>query len=373
MFLLLAMVSVVLMCSKDVFGRTMKVGKNVVVTASIYEGIKVVKSCKIIFDNAKDIVVGDMYNNKTPGIEIAPGVTLTMELRGRGNVNVYGGSLHNWGNRYSYAGIYVPEGSTLIIDGNDVCILNVVGYLGAAGIGGCGVAMYSRDDDYSVINAGSICIKRGNVVATSSSVNDELYGGVGAGIGGGGLFNAIERDNLVGGSVDSVEIYDGNVTAIGGGCNDCAGVGAGIGGGGVCNVANDIDYIKGGDLRKIRIQRGNITARGGSNNNAKGLGAGIGGGGIYNKGLCDKLREGRLVELVDEQGAQLNVSGGNKKSVSIGSGGIQYNDTCIKGTAPSISFNIKFMGIRDMITQSRKKILSSVVMVIIGVLVMLGK
>lgn len=361
------------MCDKDAFGDAMNVEKNVVVTTSIYEGIKVIKDCKIIFDNAKDIVIGDMYNNTTPGIEIVPGVTLTMELRGRGNVNVYGGSLHNWGNRYSYAGIYVPEGSTLIINGNDVCVLNVVGYLGAAGIGGCGVAMYSRDDDYSVINAGSICIKKGNVVASSSCINDELYGGVGAGIGGGGLFNAIDRDNLVGGSVDSIEICNGNVTAIGGGCNDCAGVGAGIGGGGVCNVANDIDCIKGGNLKKIRIQKGNITARGGSNNNVKGLGAGIGGGGIFSKGLCDKFQEGRLVEFLDEQGAQLNISGGYKKSVSIGSGVIQHNDTCIKGAAPVVSFRTKPMGIIEVMKQSNKKIFSSVVMVAVGFLIMLGK
>ena len=366
-------VSVVIAYGENVFGGPMNIEKDLKVTDSIYEGIRVNKSCKIIFDNAQDIVVGDMYNSKTPGIEIAPRVTLTVQLNGYGNVNIYGGCSVGFGNRYSYAAIYVPVGAVLVIEGNNTCILNAVGHLGAAGIGGCGVSMNVRDVDYSMINAGSIYIKSGNVTTSSSCHDKCLHRGTGAGIGGGGLFNAIDRENLIGGSVDLIEIYDGNVTAIGGGCSDCAGVGAGIGGGGVCNVANEIAYIKGGDLKKVKLNKGVVTARGGCNNNAQGVGAGIGGGGIYNKGKCDRMQEGCLREFFSNGDVRLNVVGGYRNSVDIGSGSIQYIATCIDGVPPITSFKAEVLGVEDALYDSKGKIFSSVIMTIIGFLVMLGK
>ncbi|MBP5427074.1 MAG: hypothetical protein J6Y29_04205 [Clostridiales bacterium] len=370
------LVFVVVLGCKDIIAlaNPVNIDKNCKITTSIYEGIRATKSCKIAFNNSQDIIIGDMYNNRCPGIEISPGITLIIQIRGCGNINVYGGSLNSWDNGYSYAGIYVPTGATLVIEGNKTGVLNALGYLGAAGIGGCGVAMKSRDMDYSMINAGSIYIKSGTIVASSScSCFNNSFGGVGAGIGGGGVFNAIDRENLIGGSLDFIEISGGNVTAMGGGCTDCDGIGAGIGGGGVCNIASKVGNIRGGNLNKIRIAGGVITARGGSNNNIKGLGAGIGGGGIFNEKACPRIYEGQLIEFENIKDERLNAASGYKDGADIGSGSVNCNNTCIKGSLPVYNLDTEFIGVRDVLAKSRDKIFSTILMFFAGIIVMIGK
>ena len=374
--MLLNMILIVIVCisKMDVFAQPLKIDKDLKITASIYEGIKVTRDCKITFNNSDDIVIGDLYNNTCPGIEISNGKKLTICLENLGNVNIYGGCYQNFGNSYSCAGIYVPSNAKLVIEGKGIGKLNARGYIGAAGIGGNGIAMLRNNTDYSLINAGSIYIKSGNITATS------FYGdwigfndGLGAGIGGGGVFNAIDRQNLKGGSVELIEIYDGNICAIGGNSLNSNGLGAGIGGGGLCNVANSVEYIKGGDVKKMRILGGKIMARAGSNNNTSGKGAGIGGGGIYNVGGCKNIEEGKILNLERNIKASLNIEGGYRESVDIGSGSIHSNNVCVKGNTPIVSTESMSITINETLAKSCKKIFSSVIMTAIGILIMLGK
>lgn len=320
-FLVLA---IVVIFSNTAFAQPIKIDSDIKINHSVYEGIKVIEDCKITFKNTDDIMIGDMYSNVCPGIEIVPGKKLTICQEGCGNVNIYGGCYQNLGNMYSCAGIYVPTKGTLVIEGKSSGILNVIGYTGAAGIGGQGVAIYSSDVDYSIINAGNIYIKSGNVVAVS---------------------------------------YCNNST-------DCNGTGAGIGGGGVCNAAQKVDYLRGGNLNQINILGGNITARGGSNNNTKGIGVGIGGGGIYNSGNCELIVEGRLINISNGDSKRVH---NFRENIKIGSGSVYSNDTHIKGLSPSIIIKNSSTTLKESIKDSSKKIISTVLMFIAGVLVMVGK
>ena len=196
---------------------------------------------------------------------------------------------------------------------------------------------------------------------------------MGAGIGGGGIYNSIDRQNLVGGSVELIEIYGGNICAIGGNIVNSNGLSAGIGGGGLCNVANSVEHIRGGDVKKMRILGGEIIARGGSNNNTKGKGSGIGGGGIYNTGGCKNIEEGRILKLERNMELKLNIAGGYRESVDIGSGSIYSNDVCIKGNFPTVSAESVSITVWEILAKSRKKIFSSAIMTALGLLIMLGK
>ena len=366
-FLVLA---IVVIFSNTAFAQPIKIDSDIKINHSVYEGIKVIEDCKITFKNTDDIMIGDMYSNVCPGIEIVPGKKLTICQEGCGNVNIYGGCYQNLGNMYSCAGIYVPTKGTLVIEGKSSGILNVIGYTGAAGIGGQGVAIYSSDVDYSIINAGNIYIKSGNVVAVSYCNNSTDCNGTGAGIGGGGIYNLIDRRELLGGSVERIDIYDGDVIAIGGNSENCNGTGAGIGGGGVCNAAQKVDYLRGGNLNQINILGGNITARGGSNNNTKGIGVGIGGGGIYNSGNCELIVEGRLINISNGDSKRVH---NFRENIKIGSGSVYSNDTHIKGLSPSIIIKNSSTTLKESIKDSSKKIISTVLMFIAGVLVMVGK
>ena len=358
----------IIIFSNTVFAHPIKVCNDTKITNSIYEGIKVTKDCKLTFKNMDDIVIGDMYNNVCAGIEVMPGKKLTISLEGCGNVNIYGGCYKSLGNMYSCAGIYVPQGATLEIIGNGV--LNVFGCMGASGIGGQGVGIYCSDTDYSKTNAGSIYIRGGNITATSYSSNFASCSGTGAGIGGGGIYNLIDREELIGGSVELIDISGGDVVAIGGNGEDSNGTGAGIGGGGVCNLGNKVDFINGGDLKKINISGGNITARGGSNNNTEGMGAGIGGGGIYNVGKCRRMIAGELLNISDRY---FDEARNFKENINVGSGNVYSGGTCVMGVSPIVVSNNINTSIKESVKKSKKKIISTLIMSIIGVLVMVGK
>jgi len=358
----------IVMLSNTTFAHPIKVSNDIKITNSIYEGIKVINDCKLTFRNMDDIIIGDMYNNVCAGIEIMPGKRLTISLEGCGNVNIYGGCYKSLGNMYACAGIYVPQNSTLEIVGKGV--LSAFGCMGASGIGGQGVAIYDSDTDYSMTDAGSIYIKGGNIMATSYHNGFVDCSGTGAGIGGGGICNLIDRQELIGGSVELIDVSGGNIVAIGGNGDNCNGTGAGIGGGGVCNLAGNVNFISGGDLKKVKIRGGNIVARGGSNNSTKGMGAGIGGGGIYNNGNCDSIVCGQLLDLSDEC---LRESSNFKENISIGSGNVYSNGTVIRVLSPTVVVNDNDTSLKESIKNSTKKIISTIVMFAIGVLVKFGK
>lgn len=162
------------------------------------------------------------------------------------------------------AGLEVPEGAELVIDGTTADALTVTGGYYAAGIGG----------GYSVTpaNAGAITVKGGTI----TSAGGDAAGGTGAGAGiGGGR----------GGSGGTITIEGGTLTATGG--YRAAGIGGGQSGTGGTIVINGGDItatghgysagIGGGYLRpaeNITITGGKVTATG------VGGGAGIGGGSI---------------------------------------------------------------------------------------------
>ena len=143
-----------------------------------------------------------------------------------------------------FAGLYVPYGAAVIIDGPGT--LNAIGGAGGSGIGGS-INQYAPGYD---VNAGSITINGGVINATGNvdKTNPSGIDGSGAGIGGGDSGNG-----------DTIIINGGTIAAKGGE------LAAGIGGGGS-------GIRGGGNGGSITINGGTVTANGG------GYGAAIGGG-----------------------------------------------------------------------------------------------
>ena len=167
----------------------------------------------------------------------------------------------------SFAGVHVPTGASLIIQGGGA--LNAQGGGYGAGVGGNGNGEES----------GSITINSGTVLAAGS--------GNGAGIGGGGADNGD-----VGGSGGTISINGGTVTVVGGG------LAAGIGGGGASNGGT------GGSGGTITINGGKVDAYG------SGLGAGIGGGGASQLGIQGASGTGGLGGVIKINGGTVSALNG---------------------------------------------------------------
>lgn len=157
----------------------------------------------------------------------------------------------------SFAGVHVPTGASLIIQGGGA--LNAQGGGYGAGVGGNGNGEES----------GSITINSGTVLAAGS--------GNGAGIGGGGASNG-----GTGGSGGTITINGGKVDAYG------SGLGAGIGGGGASQLGIQGASGTGGLGGVIKINGGTVSALNGystaGNPDADQFGAAIGGGASPDKG-----------------------------------------------------------------------------------------
>lgn len=183
---------------------------------------------------------------------------------------------------YDRAGIYVPENSTLIINGTGV--LDVTAGTDGAGIGG-GWGQ----------TVGNIEIQSGTVIARG--------GEKGAGIGGG------EK-----GICGNITISGGNVTAIGGEC------GAGIGGGKFTSNGP-------GSCGDIVISGGTVIATGGEG--AAGIGGGCGNVGNY-KSTCGTITIASTVTSVTAtkgSGAPYSIGAGSVGTcgtVTIGSDSTTY-------------------------------------------------
>ncbi len=206
----------------------------------------------------------DVSRSFTCAFSIESGAEVNLTLSGTNTL--ISGSLR--------AGLQIPDGAALTIDGGDGDSLNATGGDYGAGIGG-------GSDGGSGGSGGTVTIYGGTVSATGS------YSG--AGIGGSG--SSSDGNGGIGGTVT---IYDGTVTATG------SGNGAGIGGGGGSNG-------NGGSGGTVIISGGTVTATGGA-------GAGIGGG---STGVSTGHSGG---------GGTVNITGGiviatSSRSVGIGGGG----------------------------------------------------
>ncbi|MBP5426749.1 MAG: hypothetical protein J6Y29_02495 [Clostridiales bacterium] len=312
-------------------------------------GLKIISDCTITFDNTEDITIGNALSLH-PGIEIEPGVTLTINLTGTGRVNIYGGrTIDTYGSDIRCAGIYVPTGSTLNIMGtNGSGVMNVYGngspnindnnaYGTAAGIGGNGVCITNASTSVTCSNAGSINISaNASVIAQGGYHSANVYGS-GAGIGGGGVYNTTVA-SVSGRSVNSVTISsNASVSAKGGYSTsrdsvngEVEGSGAGIGGGGICNTY--ATSINGGNTGSFSVSGGNVEAIGGyAIYRAKGLGAGVGGGGVANKAESATIFGGNMNSVNITGGLTRGYGGHGEISygsgAGIGGGGVASSQT----------------------------------------------
>ncbi len=189
-----------------------------------------------------------------------------------GSNNIRGGS--------SYAGVQVPEGCSLIIDGSGTLTAIGSGDLGGAGIGGAGG-----------FSGGTITILDGTIEARG--------GQGGAGIGG-GCAAARGADVIISG---------GNITAAGGDDGSGDDGGAGVGGG-----------SRTGDYGTVIINGGTVIANGGSR------GAGIGGGDASNDGGSVTINDGNVTASGKDGGAGIGAGYGcGDSGVIINGGTIQAN------------------------------------------------
>ena len=194
-----------------------------------------------VASGAHDVTFSGLNITETANVGVAPGATMNLTIEGANTI------------KSSEAGIYVPVGATLVINGNGS--LNVSGNVGGAGIGG---AVYVPDGNYSAgdPNCGTVEIKGGTVTATG--------GRMAAGIGGG-----IDTEGNPGNG-GNVTINGGAVTAAGG--VDASGNygGAGIGGG-----AGETASSRAGSGGTLTISGGHVTLTAG-NSTSYGFGQGTG-------------------------------------------------------------------------------------------------
>jgi len=191
----------------------------------------------------------------------------------------------------SYAGLTVPTGATLIIEGDGS--LTAKGGNGAANNGGgAGIGGNGGVGNTVGGSSGTIAINSGTITATGGNGASSQNSGGGAGIGGGGGGTTGSGD-CSGGDNGSITINDGIIIAKGGdggGSSGCGG--AGIGGGG---SGSPISGYNGGSAGTILIYSGDITATGGLGKGASHKdGAAIGGGGGGNSPIGGAAEYSRI-------------------------------------------------------------------------------
>ena len=323
-YMIISTLFLVLLSNRN-YVNAVKISKDTVITENIKEGIEVIEDCKITFKNEKDIHIGSI-NNLTPGIEIKNGIKLTIDVASNSDINIYSGYYEKDENEYDCAGIHVPIDSTLIINSSSSGCLTVYPFGMGAGIGGNGVFIEKITDDIACIDAGSILIKRGNIVIKNPIMSQEYA--VGAKIGGGGICNICDDvEYLFGGNLKEFKITGGNLTIFSESKVEQDGVGAKIGGGGISNYNCCVTKISGGNAEKVYIYGGSIDIHNNDELN-KGTGAIIGGGGIYNTAIADNIVKGQLFLKENKIWAKINLL--NNEPI-YGDGNIYNNGVCING------------------------------------------
>lgn len=284
---------IIIFIKNNAFARV--ISGDAVIKKDIKEGIKIVESCTLTFLNNRNIQIGNIKNS-CPGIELALGVKLKIDIASKFNVKIYGGYYVEDNNEYDCAGIYVPPSSSLIIESQDDGKLIVYPFDRSAGIGGNGVLIENNEKLKNNCDAGEIIINKGTVVI--QNVLESSNYGLGAKIGGGGICNIDDNTQILcGGNLDKFHIEGGRLIIMGNCQQDKNGMGAMIGGGGIANFNNEIESIRGGNLVEADIQGGSIEIK--DYSEIPGVGAKIGGGGIYNCGKACSIKKGRVF-LVNE-------------------------------------------------------------------------
>ncbi|MCM1237645.1 MAG: hypothetical protein NC489_46880, partial [Ruminococcus flavefaciens] len=195
----------------------------------------------IVESGIHDVTFSNLNITPNAHVGVMPGATMNLILEGSNTIQGYD------------SGIYVPEGATLVINGNGT--LNVSASGSAAGIGGAFVdPSDSTGSTLGNLNCGTIVINGGTITATGGSLS--------AGIGGVCCDGYYIKTPGNGGNVT---INGGTVTATGGG--DSYEGGAGIGGG--------IYNGKSGSGGTLTINGGNVTLTAG-HSTAYGFGRGSG-------------------------------------------------------------------------------------------------
>ena len=288
----LIIVIIFVLFSKKMQVNALKIAQDTVITENISEGIEVIDNCKITFENDKDIHIGSI-NNTTSGISIKNGVTLTLDVSSKKNVNIYGGYYEEQDNKYDCAGIYVPVNSTLIINSTNEGSLIIYPFGMGSGIGGNGVFIENFDNNINCLDAGVVILEHGKVSIKNPLMMEEY--GLGAKIGGGGICNVCDDVKcLFGGNLKEFKITGGELTIFSDIKDKQDGVGAIIGGGGISNYNEFIEKIYGGSAEKIYIYGGSININNDNSNLKNGAGAVIGGGGIYNTATVNNIVKGQL-------------------------------------------------------------------------------
>ena len=204
-----------------------------------------------------------------------------------GTVTINSGTINSQASTSNTAGIYNPEGATLIVNGGSI---TAKGGSQAAGIGG-----------ESEESAGTVVINDGTVRATGGSA--------GAGIGGGyiaSLKNTIAGTTTVATS-GTITINGGTVTAI------SPSLGAGIGGG---------QHMNNGT---VNINGGTVTATSGGN------GTGIGGGSGGDGGIINITGGTVIAESRGDHGAGIGGGASTRTHSSAGTITISGGDITAKG------------------------------------------
>jgi len=297
--IIIFMLMVVFVFKDNIFAAPVEISSSQTISANQTAGIKITGSDVTLTINAgtSGITIGDS-SNPNAGIEVPANKKLTIVTSGSGDINILGGTYTDANNcTINYAGINVKANATLQINGGGTATIKATGCGGAhgtgAGIGGNGLYLVSgstvsNNNIVQDTNAGTIKITGGKVEATGGSATVTSYA-LGAGIGGGALYNA-KITSLTGQTycgLSNFEITGGKVTAKGGyvtgSSKNAYGSGAGIGGGGIYNSTST--SLVGGVVGDVKIDNtGEVEAIGGTTEGlGYGLGAGIGGGAIYDK------------------------------------------------------------------------------------------
>lgn len=229
---------------------------------SIYKYILVEKDTRLTIDGLQ-MNFTRFSVDKSP-IEIATGVRLTLVLKGENSLTAH----------KLKSAIHVPEGATLVISEEDAGSLTVKGGEKAAGIGGYGADGYY---DTLIEKAGSILIYGGKITAeyNTGEEDDEVAVALGGGYGRVGVPYYNQRNGSIGGSVEKIAIYGGEVIAplghIGGG-NGRKSYSSGKGGDG---GTVDCMIIAGGNIQAKSIGGGDGGGRLDDSRGTYGLGGNV--------------------------------------------------------------------------------------------------
>jgi len=257
-----------------------------------FSAVTVLADAPMVITSTGTITLEDVNITAEQPFVIVGNITVTLNLIG-----------HNYLTATNGAGLHVPAGATLIINGSGSLTATAGGvdshHAGIGGIGSMSTGAAAVDRQ-----SGTIIINDGIVVAEGV--------GNGAGIGGGGTISA------TGGVNSLITINDGHVTAYSG---SGGGHGAAIGSGGATHglAINQGVHITGGTV--VADARGRDGTGGG--------GAGIGLGNGHIDGTISTM-PGAGIHITGGENTNVTAFGGMLGGSGIGMGGTTGNSTALR-------------------------------------------